>query len=39
MSTKSDILIQGMIKSSIPEKSYAVGPKCHSVNCSVLIED
>jgi RNase P subunit RPR2 len=39
MTTKTDILIEGMIKSTIPEKNYAVCPNCHSVNCKILIED
>jgi hypothetical protein len=39
MVTKSDILIEGMIKSTIPEKNYTACPNCHSVNCKILIED
>jgi translation initiation factor 2 beta subunit (eIF-2beta)/eIF-5 len=36
MSTKTDILIQGMVNSTIPDKSYAVCPKCKSVNIKIL---
>ena len=39
MSIKSDTLIQGVVHSTIPPKSYAKCPNCLSVDYRILIED